>query len=91
MLPPLILSLLYLLLNLAVLALVGALILWALRFFSVPLDPLVLKIAQGIFALIAIILIVSWLLGALPPRGIFGGSSVAPGEFASRLHLLRFV
>jgi hypothetical protein len=67
-------SLLYLLLNIAVVGLCAALIWWALRWFGIPIDPMVLKICQFILALIIIILIVSWFAGVLPPRGIFGVS-----------------
>jgi hypothetical protein len=66
-------SLLYLLLNIAVVVLCAALIWWALRWFGIVVDPYVLKIAQFIVALIVIILIVSWFAGVLPPRGMFAG------------------
>jgi hypothetical protein len=80
----LLISLLYLLLNVAIVVLCAALVYWALRVFEVPLDPWVLKILQFILAIIVIILIVSWFAGALPPRGIFGRLGESP------LHLLRF-
>ncbi len=85
---PLLVSLLYLLLNIAVVLLCAALIWWFLRWMGIAIDPTVYKICQAIVALIVIILIVTWFMGALPPRGIFGkiGSAV-PGEFASRLLL----
>lgn len=69
----LLVSLLYLLLNVGVVMLCAALIWWALRWFGVPVDPLVLKICQFILVVIVIILIASWFSGAIPPRGIFGG------------------
>jgi hypothetical protein len=77
---PLLISLLYLLLHIAVIALGAALLWWALKWFGIQVDPTVLKIAQFILALIVIILIVSWFAGALPPRGIFTGSVVPLGE-----------
>jgi len=67
----LLISVLYLLLNIAIVVLVAALIWWALRWFGIPIDPYVLKICQFILALIIIIMIVSWFAGVLPPRGIF--------------------
>ena len=70
---PLLISLLYLLLHIAIVVLCAALIWWALKFFGIPIDPLVLKICQFIIVLIIIILIVSWFAGVLPPRGILGG------------------
>ena len=75
----LLLSLLFLLLHIAIVVLCAALIWWVLRWLSIPLDPYVLKICQVILALIVIILIVSWLAGAIPPRGIF-----SQGPFALR-------
>jgi hypothetical protein len=68
---PLLLSVLYLLLNIAVVVLCAALIWWALKFFGIAIDPTVLKIGQFIVALIVIILIVSWFAGVLPPHGVF--------------------
>jgi hypothetical protein len=68
----LLISLLYLLLNIAIIALCAALIWWALSWFGIAIDPLVLKIMQAILAIIVIILIVSWFAGILPPRGILG-------------------
>ena len=83
---PLLISLLYLLLNIAIILLAAALVWWFLRWMEIPLDPWVLKICQAIVALLIIILVVSWFAGALPPRGIFSGmGSQVPGEFASRL------
>jgi hypothetical protein len=82
-------SLLYLLLNIAVVVLCVALVYWALRVFNIPLDPWVLKIAQFIVALIVIILIVSWFAGVLPPRGVFGGMRNL-GEYAFLPLLRRF-
>ena len=69
----LLISVLYLLLNIAVVLLCAALIWWFLRWMGVPIDPTVLKIAQAIVALIVIILIVSWFAGVIPSRGIFSG------------------
>jgi len=69
----LLISLLYLLLHIAIVVLCAALIWWALKWFGIPIDPLVLKICQFIIVLIIIILIVSWFAGVLPPRGILGG------------------
>ena len=72
-------SLLYLLLNIAIVVLCAALIWWALRWFGIPVDPLVMKIAQFILAVIIVIMVVSWFAGVLPPRGIFSerDSSIA--------------
>jgi len=69
----LLISLLYLLLNIAIVVLCAALIWWALRWFGIGIDPYVLKICQFILAVIVLILIVSWFAGVLPPRGIFSG------------------
>jgi hypothetical protein len=87
---PLLISLLYLLLNIAIICLCAALIWWFLRWMGIVVDPSVLKICQAIVALLVIILIVSWFAGALPPRGILGRTgSAVPGEFAS--HPLRLI
>jgi hypothetical protein len=72
---PLIISLLYLLLNIAVIVLCAALILWALRWFGIPIDETVLKIGQFIVVILIIILIVSWFAGVLPSRGLLGASA----------------
>jgi hypothetical protein len=56
-------SLLYLLLNIAVILLVAALIVWALRWIGVAIDPTVYKIGQAIVVLLIIIAIVSWATG----------------------------
>jgi hypothetical protein len=86
---PLLVSLLYLLLNIAIILLCAALIWWFLRWMGIVIDPWVLKICQAIVGLLIIILIVSWLMGALPPRGILGHMpSNVPGEFASLLRRL---
>lgn len=69
---PLLISLLYLLLNIAIVVLCVALIWWALKFFGIPIDPFVLKICQFIVVVIIIILIVSWFAGAIPPHGVLG-------------------
>ncbi len=67
----LIVSLLYLLLNIAVVVLVAAIIVWFVRWMGISIDPWVFKICQLILALIVLILIVSWFAGVIPPRGIF--------------------
>jgi len=67
----LLISLLYLLLNIAVVVLCAAIIWWFLKWIGIAIDPLVLKIAQAVVGLIVLILIVTWFAGALPPRGIF--------------------
>jgi len=77
----LLISLLYLLLNIAVFLLCVAIIWWALRWFGIGIDPLVMKIAQFIIALVVIIMVVSWFAGVLPPRGIFSGPF--PGMIAA--------
>jgi hypothetical protein len=83
---PLLISLLYLLLNIAVILLVAAIIWWVLSLLGIAIDARVMRIGQIIVALIILIYVVSWLAGALPPRGIFGKvGSAGPGEFASRL------
>ena len=69
----LLVSVLYLLLNIAVVLLCAAIIWWFLKWMGIGIDPLVFKIAQAIVALIVIIMIVSWFAGVLPPRGIFSG------------------
>jgi hypothetical protein len=56
-------SLLYLLLNIAVILLVAALIVWALRWMGIAIDATVYKIGQAIVALLIIIAIVSWATG----------------------------
>ena len=71
----LLVSVLYLLLNIAVVLLVAAIIWWFWRWMGLPMDPWVLKLCQVIVALIVIILIVSWFAGAIPARGLFGGVS----------------
>lgn len=82
----LLISLLYLLLNIAIICLCAALIWWFLRWMGIVLDATVLKICQAIVALLVLILIVSWFAGILPPRGILGHMpSNVPGEFASHL------
>ena len=48
---PMLISLLFLLLNIAIVVLCAALIWWALRYFEIAIDPFVLKIAQFILAL----------------------------------------
>jgi hypothetical protein len=70
---PLLISLLYLLLNIAIVVLCAALIWWAVRWFGIAVDPFVLKVSQFILVVIIVILIFSWFAGALPPRGVFGG------------------
>jgi uncharacterized membrane protein YtjA (UPF0391 family) len=89
---PLLISLLYLLLNIAVILLVVAIVWWVLGLLGIALDARVMKIGQVIVALIILIYVVSWLAGAIPPRGIFGrvGSTV-PGEFAFHLARQTFV
>jgi len=78
-----VISVLYLLLNIALIVLVAALLWWGLRWLGIGIDPWVFKICQMILALIILILIVSWLAGVIPVRGVFGsGRSIVPGEFA---------
>src|SRR5262245_66449595 len=78
----LIVSVLYLLLNIAVLLLVAALIWWFLKWIGLPLDPWVLKLCQVILGLLILILIVSWFAGVVPVRGIFGTGLRTGGGFA---------
>jgi hypothetical protein len=56
-------SFLYLLLNIAIIVLVAALILWVLKIVGIGIDPLVYKIGQVIVALLIIIAIVLWISG----------------------------
>jgi hypothetical protein len=87
----LIISVLYLLLNIALIVLVAALLWWGLRWLGIGIDPWVFKICQMILALLVLILIVSWLAGVIPVRGVFGsGRSIVPGEFAFLPLLRRF-
>lgn len=68
-----VISLLYLLLHIAIIVLCAALIWWFLRWLGIGLDPFVMKVLQAILVLIILILVVSWLAGVVPPRGLFGG------------------
>jgi hypothetical protein len=77
---PLLVSLLYLLLNIAVVLFIAAIIWWFLRWMGIAIDPMVFKIGQAIVALIVIILIVTWVAGVLPPRGLFG--AIVPSSVA---------
>jgi len=70
----LLISVLYLLLNIGILLLCVAIIWWALKWFGIPIDPMVFKIAQFIIVLLILIMVVSWFAGVLPPRGIFSGT-----------------
>jgi hypothetical protein len=81
----LLISVLYLLLNIAVILLCAALIYWFFKWIGIGIDPWVLKIAQAIVALLILILIVSWFAGALPSRGLFGYWHAAQFVVASRL------
>ena len=60
----LLISFLYLLLNIAIILLVAALIVWVLRWLGIGIDPTVYKIGQAIVALLVIIAIVVWVSGA---------------------------
>ena len=59
----LLISFLYLLLNIAIILLVAALIVWVLRWLGIGIDPMVYKIGQAIVALLIIIAIVVWVSG----------------------------
>lgn len=59
----LLISFLYLLLNIAIILLVAALIVWVLRWLGIGIDPTVYKIGQVIVALLVIIAIVVWVSG----------------------------
>jgi hypothetical protein len=85
----LIISLLYLMLNIMVILFVAAALWWLLKWIGIGIDPLVLKFGQAIVALLVLILIVSWLAGALPPHGIFGRLS-QPADVPFRLVLPTF-
>lgn len=68
----LLISFFYLLLYIAVVMFIAYALLWVVRdWFNVAIDPLVLKFAQIIVALIVIIVVVSWVAGVLPyaPHG----------------------
>jgi len=69
----LIVSVLYLLLNIAVLLLVVALVWWFLKWVGIGLDPWVYKLCQVVVALLVLIMVVSWFAGIMPPHGIFTG------------------
>ena len=56
----LLISFLYLLLNIAIILLVAALIVWVLRWLGIGIDPTVYKIGQAIVALLIIIAVVVW-------------------------------
>lgn len=75
----LLISVLYLCLNIAILVLAVAIIAWVLRWLGIPIDPTVQKVAILIIALIIIILIVSWLAGIIPSKGLFG--NIPLGKF----------
>jgi hypothetical protein len=86
---PLLISLLYLLLNIAIILLVAAIIWWALQLLKIPIDANVMRIGQIIVGLIILIYVVSWLAGVIPARGVFGGVRQL-GEFAFHRVLLTF-
>ena len=59
----LLISFLYLLLNIAIILLVAAIIVWVLRWLGIGIDPMVYKIGQAIGALLIIIAVVVWVSG----------------------------
>lgn len=62
----LLVSFLYLLLHVAIILLIAYLLLWVLRdWLGFTLDPMVMKFAQAIVALLILIAIVVWLAGAM--------------------------
>ena len=62
----LVISFLFLLLNIAIICLIAYAILWVCRdWFSMTIDPQVLKFAQIVVGLIVLIAIVMWLSGVL--------------------------
>lgn len=63
---------LYLLLHCAVIVLVAYLILWLLKWMGVGVDGEVLKWGKIVVALLIIIAVVAWLLGALGTPLLFG-------------------
>jgi len=71
-------SFLYLLLNIAIIVLIAAIIVWVLKIFNIGIDPTVYKIGQVIVALLIIIAIVWW------ASGIYTG-----GSFNSRWLFVR--
>jgi hypothetical protein len=85
-----VISLLYLLLNIGLVVLVAYGLLWALRWLEIPIDGKVLKVCQFILAVIVLILIASWFAGVLPPRGVFGRLSGPQYDVPFRLALLTF-
>lgn len=65
-------SFLYLLLHIAVILLVAALILWALKWWGVAIDPFVYKCGQAVVVLLVIIACAVWL------TDVFGYGSFLP-------------
>ena len=62
----LLVSALYMLLNIAIILLVAYVLLWVIRdWFGVSIDGMVLKFAQIVVALLCLIVIVIWLSGVL--------------------------
>ena len=62
----LVISFLFLLLNIAIILLVAYAILWVVRdWFGVAIDPQVLKFAQIVVGLFCLIAVVMWLSGVL--------------------------
>lgn len=61
----LLISFLYLMLNIAIILLVAALILWLFRWIGIGIDPLVMKIGQAIVAILITIVVVLWLSRAI--------------------------
>jgi hypothetical protein len=66
----LLVSALFMLLNVAIILLIAYVILWVVRdWFGATIDPMVLKFAQVVVALLCLIVIVIWL------TGIMGGTT----------------
>jgi hypothetical protein len=62
----LLVSALFMLLHIAIILLIAYVLLWVIRdWFGVSLDPMVMKFAQIVVALLCLIVVVLWLSGAL--------------------------
>lgn len=66
---------LYALLYCAIVILIAFAFVWGLRFIGVAIDPNVYKWGQIIVGLLCVIILLTWLLGAL---GLLGGAAYGP-------------
>lgn len=67
----LLVSFLYLCLNIAIIVFVAYCIVWVLKWLNVAIDANVYRIGQIIVALLIIIAVVLWAMGAMPPHMMF--------------------